>query len=203
VRIESVRKGASGSATFAAGGSSFFVAFRYLAALGLDPEALVPGLELEESGAEALSLAAEATEAERRALALLARAEQCRLGLEMKLAKRELGRRAVALALDRLAAEGLLDDRRYAEAWLRTRLKKGEGPSRLLLALRARGIGEEAAKAALAEVLGPEERDSALAKAARRELGRAEGDRDRAAQALRAQGFKAAEIRACLEALGE
>lgn len=201
MRIESVRKGASGSATFAAGGSSFFAAFRYLSALGLEPESLVPGLELDEAAAEALSLAAEATEAERRALGLLARAEQCRAGLEQKLARRELGRRAVALALDRLAEEGLLDDRRYAEAWLRTRLARAEGPSRLLLSLRAKGIGEEAARAALNEVLGPEERGSVLAKAARRELERAEGDRDRAASALRAQGFKSAEIRAHFDGL--
>jgi regulatory protein len=181
------------------GGSSFIFKTPYAGVsgfeeAGIEVGSLARGQELGEPALAALALAAEATEAERRALALLTRAEQCRSLLEAKLEKRGLKARAARLALDRLEAEGLLSDRRYAEAWLRGR-DLSEGPTRLLLGLRARGIDSKTAAAALSAVLGPEERRLALEKALERELSRAKGDRDEARVRLRGLGFRSEEIR--------
>lgn len=185
------------------GGSSFIFKATYAEVsgfeeAGLEVGSLARGQELGEAALAALALAAEATEAERRALALLTRAEQCRSLLEAKLEQRGLKTRAARLALDRLEAEGLLSDRRYSEAWLRGR-NLSEGPTKLLLGLRARGIDSKTAAAALAAVLGPEERRLALRKALERELSRAKGDRDEARLRLKGLGFRSEEIREAFE----
>jgi len=202
--IDSVERGASGTAKIAAGGFSFWLRESYLAGLGFDPAALEKGREFGEAESALLALAADATEAERQAVALLARAEQTRSGLAAKLEKKGRSRRAASLALDRLLEEGLLDDRRFAEAWLRSRLgrlasRAAEGPLRLAQGLRARGVDEETARAALAAVLGPDERRGALAKAAAREAAKLGGDREALGRRLRALGFKSGEIRAYFE----
>jgi regulatory protein len=185
------------------GGSSFIFKPHYAEAsgfeeAGLELGSLASGQELDETALAALGLASEATEAEQRALSLLTRAEQCRSLLEAKLEKRGLKTRAARLALDRLEAEGLLSDRRYAEAWLRGR-NLSDGPTKLLLGLRARGIDSRIAAAALASVLGPEERRLALEKALNRELSRAKGDRDETRLRLKGLGFRSEEIREAFE----
>ncbi len=180
--------------------------FEYAAELGLDLSLFTPGCELDEAQSSALSLATEATEAERRALALLASAEQCRAGLAAKLERRGLSRRAVALALTRLERMGLLDDMRYAEAWIRMRIGRSsggqrvpEGPNRLLEALRSRGLADEVARAALFAVLDEEARHAMLDRAARLVLDRFGASRGRVTFELKKLGFTATEIRAYFE----
>jgi regulatory protein len=205
VRIESVQKGASGTATIAAGGSSFIIKLEVLEALGLTVSSLVPGVELDEGASALLSLAAEAREAEMRGLALLARAEQSTFMLRIKLEAREFSKRSVAIALERLAAEGLLDDRRFAVAYAASRLahrsSKAEGPMSLVAALRERGVDRAVAAEAVAEILGPDERAAALASAAAKELKRSGGDRDAARSRLRGLGFKSEEISELFESM--
>ncbi len=99
---------------------------------------------------EVLWSAVEATLAEVRAVALLARAEQFRYGLERKLAAKGLSRSASKAALDRLEETGLLSDKRYAESWIRARLRtKIEGPRSLAAALSCRGVDRHALKEAI------------------------------------------------------
>lgn len=195
MRVESVRHGASGTAIVAAGGSVFVVRPLQAETLGLAPASLAPGVELDEGSAFLLALAAEAYEAEKRALALLARAEQSAYMLRLKLEARGFREKAVRLALDKLGSEGLLSDSRFAEAYAASRLaRRAEGPASLVAALRGRGVSGDAAKAAVAAVLGPEERALALAKAAEKEMKRAGADRDAARRRLRALGFEFGEI---------
>lgn len=201
-RIESVEARASGTVKIAVGGSSFLARSFFLLECGLDPLDLRPGTELDEEGLSSLALAADATEAERQAASLIARAEQTRYLLGAKLEKKGLSPRAVRLALDHLEAEGLLSDRRYAEAWLRSRLGQGGGglsPLKLLSGLRSRGIAEDIAKAAIRAVFGPEERKAALEKAIARETRRGEPDRVELRSRLRRLGFSAEEIRVYFE----
>jgi len=84
--------------------------------LGLSASSIAVGLELDEDALALLALAAEAREAEKRGLALIARAEQSVFMLRMKLESRDFSKKAVGLALDRLTAENLVDDRRFAAA---------------------------------------------------------------------------------------
>lgn len=54
--------------------------------------------------------------------------------------------------LDTLAGENLLSDRRFAAAYCRQRADKGYGPARIVLELRQRGIAEDIARQALADL---------------------------------------------------
>jgi regulatory protein len=197
-RIDSVRRGASGTAIVAAGGSSFTLRPDLAEELGLAASSLTPGRELEEAESSILSLAAEAYEAERRGLALLARAEQSSQMLQQKLEKRGFSPKAAKLATARLRGEGLLDDSRFAAAFAASRLSragsKAEGPASLSSALRARGIDRETAAEALAGLLGPEERREALEKAATKEGRKVSGDRDEIRRRLRFLGYRSDEI---------
>ena len=83
-------------------------------------------------------------------LELLARREHSRLELRQKLIQRGYPAEAVATALDQLAAERLLDERRYAEIYAGSRADKGYGPLRIASELRQRGIPDELADAAIA-----------------------------------------------------
>lgn len=96
--------------------------------------------------------AAEASAALRKALALLARCEQCRAGLERKLILKGFGKETVLGVLDALEEKGLLSDSRFARAWLNSRrIGRHEGRTRLLSELAARGISQDVAKNAVSD----------------------------------------------------
>jgi len=164
----------------------------------MDSSRLVVGAELDEDELAILALAAEEREAERRGLALLSRAEQSAHMLRTKLELREFSRKAAALAVERLGASGVLDDRRFAEAYAASRLahrgSKAQGPASLISALRERGIDRETAAEAVAGLLGPDERKDALAKAAEKVMKKTRGDKDEARGLLRTLGFSSIEI---------
>ncbi len=195
LRIESIRQGASGTAVVTVGGSSYLFRPDQAETLGLSPAFLAAGVDLGETETLLLALAAESYEAEKRAGALLARAEQSSQMLALKLAKKGYSKKAIRIALERLALQGSLSDSRFAEAYVASRLsRRAEGPASLVAALRGRGIDGDTAKTAVSVVLGPVERASALAKAAAKELRRAGSDKDQARRRLRALGFKSGEI---------
>lgn len=177
-RIVSIRKGAHGIVTAVSDGGSLFH-FRpeyYSQACGAAAND-APSLDITASDAadgpfdlddEALSAAVEALAAETRAVALLARAEQYRAGLERKLTARGIPRAAFRLALDRLESAGLLSDARYASSWIRQRCRThAEGPRSLSAALSARGVERAAIRDALEASFSGEDRLDALANAAR------------------------------------
>ena len=210
MRIESVRKGASGTATtIAVGGSSFLVNLDTLSALGFGLHRLEPGNELDETERALLALAAEAREAEKRALALLARAEQSSFLLRCKLEQRGFSSRASSIAIEKLSASLLLDDKRFARAYAASRLahrgSRAEGPASLIRALRERGIDRSTAAEVITELLGvetePEARGRALEAAAAKALKRSGGDRDEARRFLRELGYKSEEIGSYFESI--
>ena len=85
-----------------------------------------------------------------KALELLARREHSRLELRQKLAQRGFTATDIEPVLDALVAEGLLDERRYAELYACSRADKGYGPLRIARELRERGIPDALTDAALA-----------------------------------------------------
>jgi regulatory protein len=87
------------------------------------------------------------------AVRLLAPRPHFRAELEAKLKQRGYSEEEIGAALDRLAAEGHLDDVRTARDFVTHRLEqKAEGRLRLRAELVRRGASEEAVSAALAEV---------------------------------------------------
>lgn len=85
-----------------------------------------------------------------KALELLARREHSRLELRQKLLQRGFPAECIGPVLDRLVAERLLDESRYAELYACARADKGYGPLRIARELRERGVPEDAVAATLA-----------------------------------------------------
>lgn len=201
MRVESLEIGASGIVRMRTdGGSRFLFRLEHLPpAAGPVPS---PG---QEAGPEFLAGAEEASgiyAAEAKAMELLARAEQTRYLLALKLRKRGMGDGAAAPALDRLERLGLLSDERFARAWAEERVRRrGEGPARIAAGLAARGVSEDLARRVCSELYSEEDRGEALLRATRRLLRSGRKDEETAARKLRSEGWKPSEIRNALEAL--
>jgi regulatory protein len=105
------------------------------------------------------------------ALSLLARAEHSRFLLRRKLLARDLDPVAIDSTLDSLEADDSLSDLRYAESWVRGRLRSHpEGRAHLVGGLRSRGIDAALAERAVASVLSQE--SVSMVDAARELVGR-------------------------------
>ena len=141
----------------------------------------------------------------RRALALLARREHSRLELERKLLDREFVPALVEDVLDALQADGLLDEGRFLESFIRTRIGKGQGPTRIVAELNQRGIDRGRAQAWLR---GSELDWPSLAAGVREKRfgpSRPESFKERARQTkyLQYRGFELDQIKEALELAGE
>jgi regulatory protein len=86
------------------------------------------------------------------ALDLLARREHSAVELRRKLRRRGADETAAEAVVDRLIQDGWVDDRRYAESFIRSRLAKGFGPLRIDGELRARGVDSALVRTVVWEV---------------------------------------------------
>ena len=124
------------------------------------PSSLEIGMELSSAEEDALKFASNCFRAECTAMRLIARAEQTSTGLSHKLERRGYQSACVSAVIARLVDQDLVNDRRYAERWLRSRLtrKTGRirGPRHLSAALGNRSIDRRAIKEALDNVLDDE-----------------------------------------------
>jgi regulatory protein len=135
---------------------------------------------------------------------LLAARAHFRAEVARKLAARGYPAEEIAPALDRLSAEGYLDDAAAAKGFVAARLGKGAlGRARLAAELQARGAGPEAVEAALAE-LPSDDLPAAREAAARYVRSERSGKGDPAALArhLSRKGFSRRAIVALLRETG-
>jgi len=138
-----------------------------------------------------------------RALRLLSRTEHSRKGLEQKLLCRGFQLEDIRRALERLQDEGALSDRRFAEEWIRSRLRKHpEGRGLLELGLLKRGVEEDVAREVAKQCTSWPEYQEAL-KGLLESL-RAKGIHEpfELTFLLRKKGFSSYEIRLLFEELG-
>jgi len=120
-------------------------------------DSYAPGSEINADEEEAFRFASACLRAEKRALQLIARAEQTVFGLSRKLKKRGYDPACINAVIAQLCELGLLDDRRYARLWLESRISRhATSPRRLLAAVCSRGIDRHDAEAALKETLDDE-----------------------------------------------
>ena len=103
-------------------------------------------------------------QAEKAALRLIARAEQCSAGLARKLEKRKHDPAVIREVISKLSELKLLDDSRFARLWLQSRLRFARSPRRLHASLCARGIDRDEAESALKEALDAETEKVLLAR---------------------------------------
>jgi regulatory protein len=152
-------------------------------------------MKLDADGEAALRFAAAAFKAERAAFRLVAARERTRRALSMKLRAKEHPEEVIRVVVDRLGDLGYVDDVRFAELWVRSRIsKKPEGRVRLIAGLRARGVSGRDAEAAVARALS----GGAEILLARQALQRIGGTPAERAKKLYAAGFSGASIRAAL-----
>ena len=116
------------------------------------------GHELSSGEEESLRFAAACYQAERVAMKLVARAEQNSQGLIVKLERRGYDALVAKTVVSHLLSRNLLDDGRYAELWIRSRLAGGKAPTPrwLLVSLQKRRIDRAFSRTALTKVLDPE-----------------------------------------------
>ncbi len=95
-----------------------------------------------------------------RALAARGRAQR---DLRRRLIQKQHPPQAVDTALERLAAQGLIDDRRFGLAYAARRAASGRGPARILMDLLAQGVEGGLAEAVVREALASEGHDPARA----------------------------------------
>jgi regulatory protein len=128
-----------------------------------------------------------------RALSLLSRAPQTRAGLSRKLQARGFSASAVRSALARVIELGYLDDRDFADAWLRSRLSsRRDGWTALYRGLIARGVPRAVAEESLSEMY-PADAEQEVA------LALSEGlSRDAAIRKLAGRGFRSRAISAVI-----
>jgi regulatory protein len=144
-------------------GSLFSLKTCYLSPLFFDDTRYVPGTEIAPDEEERFRFAAACLRAEKAAFRLVARAEQSVFGLSRKLEKAGHPADCVRAVAARLRELDILDDRRFARSWLRSRLAcKADSPRKLLAGLRGRGIGRDDAARALKEALGTEDEAALL-----------------------------------------
>lgn len=131
-------------------GSCFFLRLSYLTRVL--PEVVDEGLELSDMDLEDLTNAGFAYNAERAALSCLERSEHSRFILLTKLRRKGFALQSINTALDFLEEKGLLNDTRYAEAWLRNRsISHAEGRTKLISELCARGVDRKTAEKAVSD----------------------------------------------------
>jgi regulatory protein len=131
-----------------------------------------------------------------RAVNIIAAAEHSTQNLRRKLITRGYTEEETAETLSRLAAENLLDDKRFAEMWIDFRLRrKDEGGRRLFTGLLARGIDRETAEAAVKAAALADEYRACLIRAREKAEAAAGGDDAAVTGLLLKKGFSLREIR--------
>lgn len=202
--VESIdHRGATGGRVHVslADGSSFFVSGELVESLGL-----AVGAECDEGQVEELRHAHLLHQAAEKAMELLARSEHSRFLLARKLLQREFPEGVIRDCLDALEERGLLDDRRFAEQWVASRVRRRpEGQTALIAGLQSRGVdgglAREVVEAFRAEF--PEELERALERAGARILRRRGCTAAELREKLHKRGFRPSEISSYIQSLSE
>ena len=133
------------------------------------------------------------------AVDLLARREHSRLELTRKLAARGFPEDVIAPALDELERSGALADERFTASFVRSRVAKGQGPSRIRAELVQRGIAGAAEALREAEVDWRAAIRAVRSKKFGPDVPSDYRERARQARFLEYRGFSSEQIRAALE----
>lgn len=127
-----------------------------------DEAGLTEGAELEVAELEAVRDRAHREEALDRALRYLSHRPRSRFELERYLRDRGYVDAAVGAAIERLEELGYLDDREFAAAFARDRIRlRPRAAARIEAELRKRGVGREDARRGVADAMASEEVEEA------------------------------------------
>ena len=122
----------------------------------LAPLGLVVGAELTVETLDRLQALADIEAAYRAAVRAQTRRPHARADLRRRLIQKQHPPSAVEVALERLAGQGLLDDRRFAHHFAATRATRGRAPARLVMDLLQQGVDRSVAEEAVRQALKEE-----------------------------------------------
>ena len=181
-------------------GSCFFICEEDLRDQGISPFELVPGLQLSGALIRRLKEGSVRRQAREKALDLLARAPHTTFSLRLKLLKRGFDAPIVEEVLNFLREKEYLDDRRFAESWLRARTeRRPEGRALLVSGLLRKGLHREVAEDAVDDFLTPDVEQEHARRALDKLKRSGETDPDRLMRKLAARGFSYPLIRGVIE----
>ena len=182
--------------------------FASLPAAAIQSLGLSRGTEIAAPILSALQQLADIEAAYRAAVRAQTRRPHAREELRRRLMKKQHPSAAVDAALERLAGQDLLDDRRFAEHFVATRAARGRGAVRLLQDLRRQGVDQRLAQEVVAATLASEGIDEAtalrqVAERRSRQLGALplSAKRRRLLAYLARRGYQGAAVRSVVEEL--
>ncbi len=139
-------------------------------------------------------------EAERKALDLITRSPHSRERLKLKLLKKDFSHPSIERALDRMEELGYLDDARFAEEWLQSRIARHpEGRRSLLGGLLHRGIDSSIAGELVNRIVTREVEEDCVKRLMKKHAVLRSLPREKLAQRLASRGFSSVVIRKLLE----
>ncbi|NTU71927.1 MAG: regulatory protein RecX [Coriobacteriia bacterium] len=161
---------------------------------------LVEGAEIERAEVEASLAEVEYDLARERALRLLGYREHSAHELLAKLLDTGYPRHIAQSVADRFVEVSLIDDERFAEAWVRSRVSAGYGPRRIARELKLKGISDALIETALAESQPHEHEVEQACVALRGRRATNKREREKLIRRLVTRGFSLA---TALEAVGD
>ena len=176
-------------------GSSFFVSASFF-----DDYNLHLNLDVDADFYEKMEKESDSVKALLKAADLIGRAEQSSGGLFLKLKKKGFSDSISTSAVEKVKNAGLLDDKRFAELWLSSRLRKHpEGRSMLLAGLIARGVPADDARFSLDHCISEEDLLEAVLIAGNKIFPKFKNSTLKLQNALYRRGFTIREIKYFLE----
>jgi len=127
----------------------------------LRPLGLAPGVEITTAMRDTLDLLAEVEGAYQAAIRLERLRSHAKRDLRRRLILKQHRGEIVDQAIARLEWSGVVDDRRFAETYARSRVVRGRGPSRVLRDLLTQGVDRRLAEQAVAAAVTQEGVDPA------------------------------------------
>lgn len=171
-------------------GSSFFIPSSLA-----DRHFLTCGAILTPGEAEHLRREGDFLLAKQRGLDLLSRRDHSCSELKLKLTQKGFSIEGIRRVIDDFLRLGYLDDRRFAESWLESRLRRHpEGRSLLLAGLAKKGVSRQVAADVLAELHTEEDADQAFLQAADKLLRKRSMTRDKFLRSMQRLGFSWGQI---------
>jgi regulatory protein len=181
-------------------GSCFFISEQDLRDEDISPLELIPDFTFTKTVIQRLKDGWLRRQINEKALSLLARAPHSIFSLRMKLLKRGYDYQKIEETLSWLTEKGYLDDSRFAESWLRSRIaRRAEGRAILVAGLLRKGVKHEVAEQVVGGfVTASVERENAV-KALQKLRRQGVEDHPALMKKLRARGFSYPLIRHVLQ----
>jgi regulatory protein len=198
--IIAIDRGASGDMRVTlSDGSSFFITESVLFEQKLHVDSIIGQSEY----SRLVSLS-EINKTWRKALDLLSRQDHTAYNLKRKLLSRGFSKAAVEEAVEMCRRSGSLDDERFAEFWIQSRMKRHpEGYRRLYAGLMKNGVDRELAVGVLSRIVTDEIEQEAAQRAALKLMRNKSMVPKKLISSMMSRGFNYSTIKAAMDAINE